>query len=148
MKLERFVNWKVVQRLDNYKVWSMIAYAGLLAVGIWAYSNQHATTSVIAKRKADVAANAAAQYTTCVKSIPILTEFGRFIHGVDEVFLVLVENAIASHQATPHQTAVYRAQIQNLARLRDGVRSVKGLTIPAPTMKKCRALRARLEAQG
>jgi hypothetical protein len=115
--------------------------------GIWAYTNQKTTTSVVAQRKADIAANAAAQYTSCVRSIPILKKFNRFAHGVNEVFLVLVENAIASHQATPHQTAVYDAQIKNLDRLRDGVHSVKGLSIPAPTLEKCKALKARLEAQ-
>lgn len=147
MRSARLSEWRLIRFLDNWKTWVLIAYLGLASFGIWLYQTRSATSDVIAQRKADARANALTQYTSCLRSIPILRESQRFVRGVQEVHNVLVENAVATHRATPPGTAVYRAQVRNLRRLRIAALDVQGLSFHPPTIAKCKALRARFEAR-
>ncbi len=130
--------------LDSWPFWVGIAYFGLAAVTVALWVNytrvstdQRHTAIVVAERGADIQA----QYQVCLKSVPVIGKFDRFVHGVQTVNETLLRNSIASHTATPRGTALYRAQVRNIARLRGALRETSGLSIPIATKKEC--LRAR-----
>lgn len=124
----------------------MIAYLGLAAFGLLLWHNQNATTRVIAERQADISANAAAQYTQCVKSIPQLRRINRFLHGVQIEHETLLQNSILAHKAQPRGTRLWHTQVGNIRRLRIANEAVQGITFPIPSLHRCKRLRARLLA--
>lgn len=137
--------------LDSWQFWVGVAYVGLacVVVALWVnYSRvsreQVQTERVSAARHADIVANAEAQYQQCVKSIPALIRINRFLHGVQDEHRILLVNSLASHQATPKDTALWKAQLVNIRRLRRASEEVQGVHFPVPTRKSCVALRDRL----
>ncbi len=126
--------------LDSWQFWMGIAYIGLVCVVVALWINfgrvsvdQRRTAIVVAERGADIQA----QYQVCLKSVPVIVKFDRFVHGVQTVNSALLHNSIATHEATPAGTAVYRAQVRNIARLREALRDTSGLSIPLTSKKEC-----------
>lgn len=139
---------KLRRYLDDWRFWMGIAYFGLVlvTVALWInYDRVSADTArtikVEAARHADIVANADAQYTQCVESIPTLRHVNDFIVGVAGLEQALLKNNIAAHQATPPTTPLYAAQILNIARLRVAIRSAKQVAFTVPTKATCVALR-------
>lgn len=142
---------KVKGLLDSWQFWVGVAYIGLacVVVALWVnysrVSNEQVQTErVAAARHADIIANAEAQYQQCVKSIPALTRINRFLHGVQDEHQTLLLNSLASHAATPKDTAIWHAQLANIRRLRRASREVQGVKFPIPTTKSCVALKRKL----
>lgn len=142
---------KARRLLDNWQFWMILAYAVLAVVVVALWVNfgresrdQARTAEVVARRHADVVANAEAQYEQCVKSIPSLTKINRFLRGVQDEHRTLLKNALAAHAAQPKNTALWHTQLTNIERLRRAFSEVRGVRFPIPTKKSCSTLRARL----
>lgn len=132
--------------LDSWHFWVAVAYFGLvvMTVVVWAnYSRvskeERRTAIVAAERGADIAA----QYQQCIKSIPLLRKFNRFVAGVQLEHATLLRNAVATHRATPPGSDVYRAQVGNIIRLREANDAVTGLALPVVTVHQCQLARDR-----
>ncbi len=130
--------------LDSWQFWVGIAYFGLacVVVALWVNfgrvaTDQRRTAIVVAERGADIEA----QYQVCLRSIPVLAQFNRFVKGVQSVDSALLRNSIASHEATDPASALYQAQIANIARLRSALGDTIGLTLPTVNRQACEAAR-------
>jgi hypothetical protein len=130
--------------LDGWQFWVGVAYFGLAMVTVALWVSFARETRQAQARRADIIANADAQYTQCITSIPTLGRIDSFIDGVRGTNAVLLRNALASHAATPPGSELYRVQILNIARLRASVKSAEGVRFPIPTRAECSALRNRL----
>lgn len=144
MHKPRITRSKTRQLLDTWQFWVGIAYLGLvvMTVALWVNyvrvsADQRRTAIVIAEREADIQA----QYLQCVKNAPLVAKFDKFVQNVEIVHATLLKNSIESHRATPRSSALYRAQIRNIRRLRNAQIDVKGLKIPIVTQKDCLAAR-------
>ncbi len=130
--------------LDDWKVWVSVSYIGLAALVVGLYFVNSRTSETLAKQAAAAAGVAAekqagiqADYRACLVSIPQLTQVNRFVRGVQDLHVALLQNATASHRATPPGSALYRQQIVNIARLRRNVTAVLGVSFPVPTRASC-----------
>ena len=128
-----------------------VAYFGLVCVtvALWVgfgrlSADQVRTAQVVSERRAEVAANANAQYQQCVQSIPQLTKINRFIRGVQHEHSTLLKNSLASHAATPTDSALWQAQVKNIARLREANNEVKNVRFKIQTQASCIELRRHL----
>lgn len=127
--------------LSNDRFWIGVAYFGLVAVFLWLYVQNTRITRESQIRAATIVASAETQYQACIASIPTLRKINLFVTGVEELHRTLYQNALAAHLAQPKGSAVYRAQIANLRRLRDSVRLVAGVHFTVPTVASCSAIR-------
>jgi hypothetical protein len=140
--------------LSAWQFWSGVAYFCIMLVVVALYYQNGRVISALRNssraetlRVAAIQADAASSYRQCVASIPTLREANRFIHGVQELHAVLVENTEAAHQLTPPGSPLYEAQKKSIARLRASQRLVDGLRFPVSTRSSCVVERAKILAE-
>lgn len=142
-------------KLDNWKLWVGVAYFGLAAVVVALFFiNQNTQKTVVnqakdeAAHKAEIVANADAQFNQCIVSMPTLGEINKFISGVQIVESALVLNSAAVVTATPMNDPQYNTRVRNLERLQDAQAAASHVKFPVPTRAQCKSLRARLMKEG
>lgn len=119
--------------LTSFRFW--VVLWGCALVGVVCF-----VLIIYARQSSDRAARhatAKAQYAQCIMSIPFLKKFNRFVHGVATVHRILVKNARRTHAATPPGSPAYRAQTENIRRLRGAREDVTGFVAPVPTKESC-----------
>lgn len=139
--------------LSSLTFWVTCAYFLLLWLTVGLYVVNGKTSKAIAKQEAATASAivrqqsaADAAYKACLVSIPALNRVNRFVDGVKDLHVALLENAVANHKATPPGTDVYRQQVVNIARLARTVDAVNGVRFPVPTKAECADRKKRLLA--
>lgn len=126
---------------SHWSFWVGIAYFGLALTVTWLYFVNSRTLQQQAIRTAELRATKSAAVERCLTSRPQLRRVSRFVKGVNEFALVIVQNSGRTLEQTPVSDPEYAIRKANLRRLiiaRENIGSVKGFHVPS--VRECKSL--------
>lgn len=113
----------------------IVAYLGLAALVVYGWTINARTLQEEARRKAAETATVQA----CILSRPQVANVSRFVQGVNELALAIVENNAATVEFTPRSSPMYAVRRANLLRIIRARENVKAISrFPVPTVAQCR----------
>lgn len=134
----------VRRRLDSPYFWLILAYLGLVIVGVFSWDIRSDSiqrdAGAVASRIAEKRATAEAAYQRCLASIPSSTRANKFLDGVEALADVLVLNARLTLVETSRDGGdLLRLRRENAERLQYARRAIGAIRpFPVPTRQECR----------
>lgn len=131
------------RKLDNWRLWMVIAYVGLAACIVFLYALQRNQAQADAERAAARESQAATEVSRCLQQVTSAPQVARVLRVIDLVVTNSILANEAALEADPDSdlTPVRQA---SLARLRPGRvelrKFIEATEEAAPTMKDCREL--------
>lgn len=150
------IELRVRSALSAWQFWMGVAYFGLVAVVVSLFfvaSRTIHTSNEIAREQAirngQVRATANATYNACAQSIPELERIGVHLRGVNQLGEVILANAKATLDATPHSDPSYALRFENYSRILDAVKRISAVqAFPIPKLEDCVARRQQVLLTG
>jgi hypothetical protein len=143
--LDKILPDKVPTMFRRLGFWLLIAYIVLAAVAVRGQVTQAQTTRNAAHTAKEQAIRRSSQesaivsdYKVCVRSAPSIARVNKFLHGVNDLADILIQNAAAGLKAAPPGdplNPVRRASLIRLRKARANVAVIK--RFPVPTKAEC-----------
>ena len=131
----------VRRRLDNWRLWVVVAYLGLilgvvlLAVTLTSIGEVRAES---ARAEAIRQATASSSLQRCLEGIQLGDRVNTYLAGVRELAVILVANAEDALAETPRDSPMYEVRRTTVDRLRLSNAAIQQFTeFPVPTAQEC-----------